>query len=239
MSDRRITRQEMKHDEVADTLGHWMNWIEDNWQKSLAAVVGLILFILLAFTAMNWSRSSNEAKSAELGKAASVLGAGVQAEGANPTDPLSPTFATAKARDEAALAGIDAYVARNGQDATAAYYRGVALMRLGRGSEAEEALKKASEGSQVQIAGLARHAMASCAMTRGDWATAEQRLKDLVATPPAGYPVDLLLLELARAQKAGGKAEDARATEERLRAEFPDSPVTAELRSAGGDPGAF
>jgi TolA-binding protein len=233
MADRRITRQEIKHDEVADQLGGVLNWVEDNWQLALGIVAGIIVVALGSYGLVTWMKHSGEARSAELGKAASVLGASVQAEGARPTDPLSPSFASEKARDEAALAAIDAYVARNGTDSSAAYYRGVALMRLGRAAEAEESLTKAAGDSSSPLAGLARHALASVAMTRNDWATAEQRLNDLVQSPPAGYPKDLLMAELARAQRAGGKTAEARATEESLKTQFPDSPMVSELAQNG------
>ncbi len=231
MAERRITRQQMKHDEIADTLTAWSQWIEEHWQFAALVVGGAIAAVLAAYGVTTWMQSSSAARASELARASSLLGAEVVAQGAKPADPLAPTFATAAARDEAALVAIDAYVRDYGEDGRALTYRGVALTRLGRNSEAEATLTRAIEAALPVDVGIARHAQASCALARGDFATAVQRFSALVDAPPPGYPVDLLLAELARSQELAGHPEEAARTRERIAAEFPNSPVADALRS--------
>jgi tetratricopeptide (TPR) repeat protein len=234
MAYRRITRQEMKHDEFVDFMTRATMIIEERW-KEVAIGIGLvfvvIVMILFGFT---WLSRSREAAKDELALAESVLNAPVLSQGANPSDPLNPTFPTESARAEAALERLEGLAGRRGQiGALASYYRGVALIRLARSEEAEAALQDAMDKStDPLLTGLIRHALASAASARGDLATAEQRLREMTEAEDAVYPKDVILHELASILELEGRSEEADKLFEQIVEDYPDSPLGLPARAS-------
>jgi len=235
---KRITRQDMKHDEFVDTMGRVSLWIEQNWQQAAAVVGGLVLLMIVGFAVTSWMSHSREAARQKVARATSLINAPVVESGANPSDPVAPTFPSRTARAQATLSALDAAQPSGAAHPLADYFRGVALLQLNRASDAESAFQSAVGGAtDPMLKGLARHGVASAAALRGDLAGAAQKLREL-ADRPEGYPKDLALYELSRVQKQAGKAQDANQTLQQLAKEFPDSPLVEATRAVTPQPPA-
>ena len=214
MVTRRITRQEMKHDEFLDLMSRLTLLFEQNWRQ-LAVYSGCAVAIVLAGVGIfAWTVHSRTLAEAELARASSLLFSPVQEK---------------DARDEAALAALKNAGKSGGTvGSLAAYYQGVALLRLSRASEAEAAFQQAIAGAKDSVLrGLIQHALATTAAQRGDLATAEQRFREM-AQQETGYPKDLVLFDLAKILDQQGKAQEASQIRQQLAKEFPDSPLGRE-----------
>ena len=100
------------------------------------------------------------------------------------------------------------------------------LLRLDRGPEAEEAFAKAQTGADdPMIKGLVKHALASAAREKGDFAKAEQLLRELSTDQTMHYPQDIALYELAGVLDASGKTKEAEDTRQQIVREQADSPI--------------
>lgn len=239
MADRRITRQDMKKDEFVDTVERWTHALEDNW-KQVAAIGGGLAAVVLIAAGGYWWHSSSLAEAREaLARASATLDAPIVSEGANPADTVNPTFSSERERSEAALNALDAFEAQHGAgpDGLAAYYRGIALLRLSRGADAEASFSDAlAAATNPTVRGLVRQGMASAASEQGDDAKAETILRELSTEPPAGYPQDLVLFELSRVLDREGKTDEAEQVKQRLRTEHPDSPLVGRIRTSAPVP---
>src|SRR5262245_23915773 len=126
---RRISRQEMKHDEFVDTMGRLSLWMEQNWQQAATVAAGVVVVAIAAFGVSGWLAHSRESARQELARATAILNAPVLAAGANPSDSVSRTFPTRQARAQAALTAIDAAQPSGVAKPLADYFRGVALLQ--------------------------------------------------------------------------------------------------------------
>ncbi|PYT09879.1 MAG: hypothetical protein DMF49_00845 [Acidobacteria bacterium] len=229
MVTRRITRQEMKHDEFLDLMSRLTLLFEQNWRQ-LAVYSGCAVAIVLAGVGIfAWTVHSRTLAEAELARASSLLFSPVQEKDAEAGLRPGAAFASDHARDEAALAALKNAGKSGGTvGSLAAYYQGVALLRLSRASEAEAAFQQAIAGAKDSVLrGLIQHALATTAAQRGDLATAEQRFREM-AQQETGYPKDLVLFDLAKILDQQGKAQEASQIRQQLAKEFPDSPLGRE-----------
>jgi len=239
MAVRRIRRQEMKHDEFVDFFSKTTMLIEKKWRLIVPVIAGLLGIAIIVVAAVVWTRYSQRKAEQEFARAQALLQAPVLAQGARPSDPATPSFPSDRARLEAALQALDRVASERGGKVgwRARMLRGLTLLRLSRGAEAEPVLQEVLPGAtDAMTRGLIRHALASAALQRGDLTTAEQRLRELEAGE-AGYPKDVVLYDLSNVLRQEGKAEEAVRLLQRLMKEFPDSPVASEARSALGPPG--
>ena len=235
MADRRITRQDMKRDEVRDFFSQVVEYVEKNWQKVLGAIGGGLALILVIYAVMGWMSSARADADAAVGIAAAKLSAPVVAPGTPDSDPARQagvTFPTAKARDEAALTAIDAAASSaSGTNASLlSYYRGIALIRLDRGGEAVDSLQKAVDGlSEPTMKNLAKQALGSAARQKGDYAKAEQMFRELSTGTASGYPQDVALNDLARTLDAEGKTKEAEDVRQQIVRDFADSSIAQDI----------
>ena len=228
---RRISRHEMRHDEFVDTMGQFSLWVEKNWQQVGAIAGGVVLLIVVIFGVSTWVSHARANATERLARATALLNAPILAAGANPSDPIAPSFPNRAARAQASLTALDAANPSSAARPLAEYFRGVALLQLDKAAEAEAAFQKAADSAdQALLKGLARQGLAAAAEKKGDLAGAEQKLRTL-ADSPEGYPKDLVLYELSRVQTQAGRPADANQTLQQLAKEFPDSPLAAESRA--------
>jgi tetratricopeptide (TPR) repeat protein len=146
------------------------------------------------------------------------------------------SFATESAKLTAALpklqAAADAYP-DSAAGITARYHLASALAALGRHDEAitqfDEVTRRAGTG---QIYGrMARLGKADTQARAGQVDAAIATWKEMAASTSGEFPVDAILMELARAYVQKGEKEEARKTFNQLIDQHPDSPYTPEARS--------
>jgi tetratricopeptide (TPR) repeat protein len=130
---RRLTRKEMKHDEFVETAWEAGAWLEENWQT--AAKVAAAVVVVGAIALFWWWYTTNSKA-----QAADLLAEGIAAYGEAAADDFADTAGV-----EAALQIFEQSIDKaesSPAGRSASYYRGVALIQLGRVDEAIEALEE-------------------------------------------------------------------------------------------------
>ena len=146
----------------------------------------------------------------------------------------SGTFATERARSEAALQKLktvaDTYPTTDA-GIFARYGEAATLTSLGRPADAakayQEVIRLAGDGIYVQ---MARLGLAEADARAGQYDQAINGFKELAQRKDGPLPIDGVLMQLARTYLDAGKPADAKQTFNRVVEEYPDSPFTGEAR---------
>ena len=216
----RISRKELKKDEIADAAFDFGHWIETNWRtlvKILVPIVGVALIV----TAWVWNDRRVARHSRDL------LAQGIQRF----TQAQSAGFSDPGQLDEA-LDLLERAGSRAGQSPTgqvAHYYRGVTLQKLGRTDEAIRSLESVelSEDASPTLA-AAKALLADLLVEAGQSDRAIEMLVEIASRSDSAYPPELALLQLGRIYSAQGDDEQARESWTRVVDEYPQSPAAAE-----------
>jgi predicted negative regulator of RcsB-dependent stress response len=216
---RRMSRKELKRDEVAEAAGEARDWLEQNLAavlKSGAAIL-IVAFVVLAW--QGWSRhSANVARELLAGGIAAyeeAVSAGSGFEG------VLATF------DEARDKG-----GRRPAGQLAGFYRGATLFQLGRLDEAVTALEEVAGLAEVSptLAATTQSMLARVYVAAGRHEDAVGILSAAVESATPGFPQDQALLELGRLHASVGRDELARENWQRVLDEFPASAAASEAR---------
>ncbi|HOG30292.1 MAG TPA: tetratricopeptide repeat protein [Vicinamibacterales bacterium] len=240
---KRTQRRQLKVNEFAEWLLKTKAWFEANQKLVSYAGVGVAV-AAVALLAFLWYRQMSAGRAATaLAEAMSVAEAPIVAPPA-PEPGKFPvqqpgTFPTERARLEAALpkllAVADGYPGSNA-GVMAAYRAASALVALGRLPEAIDRYKQVAERSTGVQRTMARMGLAEAHVVAGQFDQAIAAFTELSAANADDVPGDGILMQLARAYKLSGRAEDAKKTFKRVVVEFPQSPyVSAARREAEGE----
>ena len=226
MAAPKMTRHDMKQDDLVSALGKTRGYIDKNPMMVRNAGIAIAAVIVLG-GGFYWWRSSNAAAAADLMREAQArLNAPVVATGADPTSPTGPSFATEGERDKAALESFTKLVTGYGRSAegrAAQYYQGVLLSREGKAKEAEEALTAyVDRGGDSLMKDIAKVQLAGLLAQRGDLDGAAKMYSE-IAEGKGTYPRDWALYYLAGVQEKQGKKAEAAKTYETIAKEFPTS----------------
>jgi tetratricopeptide (TPR) repeat protein len=203
MTDR-ITRKQLKHDDFVETAFDVERWFETNWRPVVAVVGGAALVALLAWGYTWWSRRAEERAAARLSEALAKTAAATT-PGGGWAEALPLLEEAAGPRTEAGR--------------TAAFYRGVALLNLSRGTEALPILESVAKGEGT-LADVARARLAWAYQAAGQPDRAIELWKDLAARADGAVPADIALYQVAAVQHAASRSEEAKATVQDLLARF-------------------
>ncbi len=236
---KRTERHRLKENEVASTFARATEAFEEHRNSVMAADIGVVVVLVGIAAFFTW-RSQTDSRSRELlADAVLVAQAAVApapAPGAAPAPKPAGGFATAQARDEAALAKFQALA--NEYPSTdagieARYRVGATLTSLGRTAEAMQAYQEvvAKAGSSV-YGRMAKLGIADAEAAAGKYDQAIATYRELAAATTGDLPVDGILMQLAYACQASGKTADARQAFKRVVDEFPQSPFAADAKRA-------
>jgi TolA-binding protein len=242
---KRQERHHLKENELVHTIEATREFVETR-QREISMGVVAVLVIAAIGVGVYFYRQSNQSRGAELlAQAMVALNARVVPAGAQPAGEDIPaaaslgatgSFATEGAKLTAALpklqAAADAYP-DSPAGITARYHLAGALAALLRHDEAitqfDDVLKRAGSGS---IYGrMARLGKADTQARAGQVDAAIATWKEMAASTSGEYPVDAILMELARAYAQKGEKEEARKTFNQLIDQHPNSPYTHEART--------
>ena len=237
-------RRHLKDNELAIALAHANEWRVSNQRTLTMAVAAAVLVAAAVVGFMTWRNSVDAKARALLAEAMVVEEARVQppaspapASGnATPAAPVQPpnTYPTEKAKLEAALpklvAAADAYPSTDAGQ-TARYHAASALVGLGRFDEAIAQYDRVIAAGSKLLAQMARLGKAEAQLRASQYDAAIASFKDLSEKTDTGVPKEALLMELARAYKLAGKAEEARKTLNQIVEQHADSPFASEARS--------
>ncbi len=237
---KRSERHHLKENAFAVAMARFQDRAE-SWGTGLAVAGGIALAGVVLFGGYTWWSQRAEATAGVLlAEALVIADAPVVPPPADATsgdDPetTEPPFAqppgsypTVEAKMSASLPMLleaaDAYP-NTPSGVTARYRAAAALAALGRDDEAAEHYQRVIDGDPGGVYGrMATLGLASVQMSRGSYDEAIALLEpSSVSAADGPLPVDGILMQLGRAYRLAGRAEDARATFQRIMDEFPTS----------------
>jgi tetratricopeptide (TPR) repeat protein len=242
---KRAERHHLKENEFAEWLLGAKSWYEAN--SKTAGYVGIAAALTLAAVmgTMAFRQMSAGRANSALAEALTVAEAPVlppaPAEAGKPPVQRPGTFPTDRARLEAALPKLLAVAeAYPGSDAgiMARYRAAAALVAVGRTQEGIQRYKEVVEKGRGAFQAMARLGIAEAQMMAGQLDQAIASFKAVEALKSEDVPVDGVLMQLARAYRLAGKAEDAKKTFKRVADEFPQSPYAPAARREAEGTGA-
>jgi TolA-binding protein len=234
-------RHHLKHNELASALGQANLWVAQN-RRALTITLGTVVFVAIAAVGfMTWRSSVDTKARALLAEAMVVQEARVTppppppAEGTPPAPslPQPNTYPTQKAKLEAALpkfmAAADAYPSTEA-GRTARYQAAATLVALGRFDEAVAQYDRVIADGSGLLAQMARLGKAEAQLRASKHDAAIASFKELSERTDLNVPKEAMLLELARAYKVAGKADEARKTLTQIVEQHADSPFATEAK---------
>ena len=240
---KRTERHHLKENDIAAWLLGAKNWYEANTKivsyLSIAAALALVAVLgTMAFRQMNAGKATSALAEALAIAEAPVLPP-APAEAGKPPVQRPGTFPTDRARLEAALPKLLAVAeAYPGSDAgiMARYRAAAALVAVGRTQEGVQRYQEVVEKGRGAYPVVARLGIAEAQLMAGQFDQAIASFKEVESLKSDEVPVDGVLMQLARAYRLAGKAEEAKKTFKRVADEFPQSPYAAAARrEAEGD----
>ncbi len=223
----RLRRQDIKRDEVLETIGGFIGFVNAHGKAILLGIVGLIVLALAAAGYRAFSESRAAKGSDALARALSAYSAGIDAESPRPEDPVAPTFAdeasrTARAK-ELFLEVADEFGATDAGDIAGAY--------LGSIAAANGDLEAARDHWQRFIERQKGHLLAlevrlnlmavDTALGRGEELVDELRAE--LAGGRSELPEEVLLYQLGSTLESLGRDAEAIDIYQRLVDDFPFS----------------
>ncbi len=223
MADR-ISRKSIKQDEFLEVASDAGAWVERHWRTAAAVVVAAFVLVLLVAAWSWWTGRRSAEVSRLLGEGLRMYAGAPGTAGA----PGSPAYAEALAVfEEAARRGGSAPAGQ-----VAAYYRGAALLRLGRAAEAVPVLEAvAAGGAERAVTDGARALLAEAYAASGQLDKAEAAYRVLADAAGGAFPPDVALLQLAGLLEERGRVREARQTLQEIVAKHPKGGAAGEARA--------
>jgi len=234
---KRTERHHLQQNEFAEWLHHTRNWYAANKNLVLYGGIAIVVvamgvgatLVVRQNTAANASRMLAEAMTlAEAQVMPPVAG-----EAGKPPVQAPGTYPTDRARLDAALpkllAVAEAYPT-NDAGLIARYRAAAALVAVGRFDEGIQRYQEVIAKTTGVYQTMAKLGIADAQITSRQFDPAIASLKELAQQAGDMTPLDGILMQLARAYKLAGKADDARKTFKRVADEFPQSPYAEQAR---------
>ena len=227
----RITRKELKRNELAETFGKTVDYVSHHRRGAVEAVAAAagVLLIAGAFVLFRGWRERQAGR--ELSAALEILETPIAGDPAAATAPR--TFPTAIEREREAIKHLkDA--ARKGSTSAGRAAQVILAAHGDKAAQSPEALSKAARDEQAEVAAAAEIDAARFLAGQGKTTEAIDRLKRAIESPKSAAPKDALLFALAETYEKAGSSADARAIYQRLVNDYPNSPYRTDARLRSG-----
>ena len=235
------TRHALKEDKFVSTTSHGLEWASENRKPVMlwaSVVIGIIVVVVLGAVIYN---SRSNAASAAFGAAMQTYQTPL-AQAGEPVPPGTKTFSSTTERAKAAntqfLAVADKYgMMPDGK--TARYFAGLTYMESGQPQQAEDTLKKVADGSNANLAALAKFALAALYRGTNRNQQAIDLYNQLAAKPTSTVSYGIAKLTLADLYISEGKPDEAKKVYAELKDKDPKDPAgqIATQRLAAGNAG--
>ena len=232
--NQRLTRQDMKRNELSTALGKGYEYAESHGRSILMAAGALLALALLVGLFYMYRNNKAEEGNTALAKAIEVYQAPIDPAAPKPDDPVSPTFADAAARQAKAktlFQGLrDDYGSTVAGDVAAVYLAQIAVAE-GKPEEARGLWNEfLDEHGDHLLAGQTRVNLLRLDRSQGKAEEVAQTLTAMLDESEPPLPLDIVLNELAMTQEQLGKTKEAVDTWQRIVDEFPQSPYARDAR---------
>lgn len=251
--NQRLTRQDMKRNELSTALGKGYEYAESHGRTLLMAVGALLAAALLVGLFYMYRNNQAEQGNTDLAKAIEVYQAPLDPAAPKPDDPVNPTFADSAARQAKAKELFqklrDDYGSTVAGDVAAVYLAQIAVAE-GKPDEARQLWNDfLNDHGDHLLAGETRVNLIRLDRSQGKAKEVEQTLTAMLDEAEPPLPLDIVLNELALTQEQLNKTQEAVQSYQRIVDEFPQSPYARDARqrigaldpsrATGGGMGAF
>jgi len=234
----RLTRREMKRNEVAEALGRTVDYSRSHARAVLVIVIAVVAVAIVIAGVYAGRQRAIARTNEDLVAAMRVYEAPIDAGAAQPDDAEEPSFASDEARRE--RAGELFEEVRDGSGGAA----DVALVYLGQlaadggdTSTARELWRRFLDRHEDHLlAGSVRVSLIALDRSEGEAERVAADLETMLELSPEQRPLpgDVVLYELGQTYEALGRDEDARSVYQRLVEEYPRSSFAMPAREKAG-----
>jgi predicted negative regulator of RcsB-dependent stress response len=232
--NQRLTRKEIKRDDLATVVGRSMDYAESHVRTLVYAIAGLLLLVALGvafyFYRNNLQQGANEA----LAKAMAVYQAPIAATGAKPADPSEPSFPTEAARQARAKELLqkvrDDFGSTSSADIAGLYLAQIAAAE-GKLDEARELWADfVDDHGDSILAGEVRINLIDLDRKQGKGEQVLLELRSMLEKADAPLPQDVILSEIGKTLEQLKRPQEAVLSYQRIVDEFPQSPYHQEAQ---------
>lgn len=236
--NQRLTRQDMKRNELSTALGKGYEYAESHGRTFLMAAGALLALALLLGLFYMYRNSQAEKANTALARAIEVYQAPIDPAAPKPDDPVSPTFADEAARQARAKALFQELYEEHGSTVAgdvASIYLAQIAMAENQPERARELWNDFLEDYDDHLlAGQTRLNLLRLDRSQGKGEEVAQRLTAMLDEPEPPLPMDIILSELAATQEQLGRTQEAVESYQRILDELPQSPYAQEARQKIG-----
>jgi tetratricopeptide (TPR) repeat protein len=234
----RLQRKDIKHDEIAESLGRGVEYVGGHARAIGLAALGVVALVAVGVGLYLYLGNRAEKANAALGAAVKVYAAPISATDAKPNDPVSPSFATEAARDKKAKELLEKVRSDFGSS-DAADLAGFQLADMAsRTGDLKRARELWTEFVEDQgdhlLSGQARLNLLALDRKEGKGEVAVNQLKGWLDQSEPPLPKDVILNELAAALEALDRAEEAKTYYRQIVDDYPQSPYRAQAQQKAG-----
>jgi predicted negative regulator of RcsB-dependent stress response len=225
----RLSRKELKKDEIRDTLAHSAEAISSH-RKLVYSIVIPALIVAIGFLGWKYHQRTQAAKASDALTGAMFAYNGMVKNAGQLPIPGVPTYADEKTKYEDAykkLSGVADHYPRTPAGEMARYYSAICLSRLGRTADAEKQLAQLTSARGRGIADLARFELAQLYDRAGKGDLATPIYQQLLANPSPFVPKPLVLLAFGDHYRSTDPKQAAKLYQE-VKSEFSGTGLAAE-----------
>ena len=226
----RITRRELKQDELRTTFEHYEHYLKEHYREILGVTGILVVVVGLVVGLRLYAERRDAEANAELGIALKTFRAYVGMPAPGTFDQGTEMFPVASEKYKKAL-GEFSDVARKFPRTKAAeiarYHMGICQSQLGNKADALKTLEEAGKASDMEIATLAQFALAGELVGSGKPQEAGRIYQHLADHPTSTVPQATALLALADTYRTSQPAQ-ARQIYQRLEKDFAGNSTLAQ-----------
>lgn len=232
--NQRLTRQDMKRNELSTALGKGYDYAESHGRTILMAAGAVLALALLAGIFYMYRNSQAEKANTALAKAIEVYQAPIDPAAPKPDDPVNPIFADEAARQTKAKALFQELYEKHGST-TAGDVASVYLAQIAMAENQPDRARELwndflDDNGEHLLAGQTRVNLIRLDRSQGKGEEVVQTLTAMLDEAEPPLPLDVVLNELATTQEELKKTQDAIQSYQRIVDEFPQSPYAREAR---------
>ena len=222
----RISRKELKTDEVRNTLVHGADLVFGHQALTFYIVIIAVIVALGVFGWKSYAERQTVKAAAAFDDANKVFDARIR----SPLEPQQPgelTYTDEKNKYSEALRKFEEVAkkyprTRPGQ--LASYYEAISQERLGNNDAAKKLLQSLADSGDEDFAAMARFELAQLEDRLGQGDEAVNLYKKLIAKPTVLVPKPVVMMALAQHYRASNPAEASKLYAQ-IKSDYPDTPI--------------